>query len=1491
MVTAKPATGLGSTGSIPVVATGITSATEVSAGWGHTCATLAGGNGKCWGENSYGELGNGALSYRSIPASVVGLTPSIPTVTSITPSIGSWSGGTAVTITGTGFVTGSTSVTFGGVAGTSVAVVSPTQLTVSTPSLVHPYAIAQSADVTVTTPAGTTTRANGFTYRGVAMIMIRGLGSSYSPGQNDPFTAGSAGGLALTLVRNGMPAAAVLQFSYKGGSAPGGVWTPNAYACQDTYGPIAVAPTGSPDPPVVALDKMIRTYADSHRDVDVYLVGHSQGGVVAMAYAASVYAAYLRHSGDSPSAIRGATTANEVRLAGVITLDSPIGGVAGGGIDLQHLLCDAATGGNPLASSVLDFKKLWVTTVGQGTPLGGVAQTGKALLSDPSLGSNDTMTRAMQGDPEAPVFLTIGNTLDYAWVTSLPPSPDPLTTQWLTNALPSNKVYAGAITDSLSGTAWFADVLHGDLLALSNHERVKQSTDVAASVWQLLQGLPPAIAGAFPSFAVHAATSAASAATTPANAIIGTVTGAGGTPLVGLDVAAISTTSWAATAATTTAADGMYRLPVDPGTYLVVVHDPGGAHPAGYAGTSHFTTDVDAAQHVTVGVADVTVDIALVTAHTVGGTVTAAGGGPLAGVRVDAQDVGGTFVTGAVTAADGTYALTLADGTYKVHLNGAGVRASGYYATGGFVSTLAAGSAVTVAGSPLAGINIAMPLIAHLAGVVTGVASAPLANILVTASAVGGGADAVAYTAADGSYALAVEAGTYTVSFTDPTGRYASGYAGASGYVSGLGSARQLVVALADITGISVSLPGLPELTLSKTHTGDFTQGQVGATYTLTVTNGGAAATSAPVSVVDTLPAGLTATALSGPGWACVLATLTCTRADVLAAGASYPVITLTLNVVGGAPASVVNTATVAGGGETNTANNGASDLTTIVGLVPGAPTSVIATPGNASALVSWAAPASDGGSPITGYTATSAPGGKTCTTTGALSCTVTGLTNGTAYTFTVTATNVIGTGPASTATIAVTPALVPGAPTGVSAVAGYHQATVSWSVPASDGGSAILSYTVTSTPGSFTSTAIGPAATSAIVSGLSIGTSYTFTVHATNAVGDSLESTASNAVSPTGATYVALTPARLLDSRLGNGLSGTFSDGVPRTFQVTGRGGVPSNAVAVTGNLTVTNQTWSGYVFLGPNPTANPTSSTLNFPVGDNRANEVTVALGAGGTLSATYVAGMGTTDLVFDVTGYFVPDLTGATYVALTPRPPARQPARQRPVGHVQRWRPAHLPGDRPGRRAEQRRGGHRQPDGDEPDVVRLCLPGTEPHRQPDQLDAQLPGRRQPRQWGHRRPRLGRHPERDLCRGRGHDRPGLRRDRLLRARSERRHLRRPHPGPPARQPGRQRPVGHVQRMRPAHLPGDRPGRRAEQRGGGDRQPDGDERDVVRLCLPGTEPHRQPDQPTLNFPVGDNRANEVTVALGAGGTLSATYVAGMGTTDLVFDVTGYFVP
>src|SRR5439155_785794 len=84
------------------------------------------------------------------------------------------------------------------------------------------------------------------------------------------------------------------------------------------------------------------------------------------------------------------------------------------------------------------------------------------------------------------------------------------------------------------------------------------------------------------------------------------------------------------------------------------------------------------------------------------------------------------------------------------------------------------------------------------------------------------------------------------------------------------------------------------------------------------------------VTVTDTLPAGLTATAIAGSGWTCVLGTLTCTRSDALAAGASYPAITLTVNVANNAAASVTNSVSVSGGGETNTGNDSANDSTTI---------------------------------------------------------------------------------------------------------------------------------------------------------------------------------------------------------------------------------------------------------------------------------------------------------------------------------------------------------------------------------------------------------------------------------------------------------------------------------------------------------------------------------------------------------------------------------
>jgi uncharacterized repeat protein (TIGR01451 family) len=111
-------------------------------------------------------------------------------------------------------------------------------------------------------------------------------------------------------------------------------------------------------------------------------------------------------------------------------------------------------------------------------------------------------------------------------------------------------------------------------------------------------------------------------------------------------------------------------------------------------------------------------------------------------------------------------------------------------------------------------------------------------------------------------------------------------------------------------------------LTVTSTHTGSFTQGATGKTYTLRVKNLGGLPTSGLVTVIDTLPTGLIATGIGGTGWSCSLPSGTCNRSDVLASGAIYPPITLTVNVATDAPAAVDNNVMVTGGGASDAFNS-----------------------------------------------------------------------------------------------------------------------------------------------------------------------------------------------------------------------------------------------------------------------------------------------------------------------------------------------------------------------------------------------------------------------------------------------------------------------------------------------------------------------------------------------------------------------------------------
>jgi hypothetical protein len=126
------------------------------------------------------------------------------------------------------------------------------------------------------------------------------------------------------------------------------------------------------------------------------------------------------------------------------------------------------------------------------------------------------------------------------------------------------------------------------------------------------------------------------------------------------------------------------------------------------------------------------------------------------------------------------------------------------------------------------------------------------------------------------------------------------------------------------------------------------------------------------------------------------------------------------------------------------------------------------------------------------------------------------------------------------------------------------------------------------------------------------------------------------------GYRYVPITPAPYLDTRPnpGVGLTGKFSANTPRTFGVRGIGDVPAYATGVTGIVSVYNQTNPWAVFVGPTAVSKPTTSNLNFVKGNNCSNGVTVVLSPTGTLSITYMGAAGnTTNVVFVVTGYFVP------------------------------------------------------------------------------------------------------------------------------------------------------------------------------------------------------------------------------------------------------------
>ncbi len=264
----------------------------------------------------------------------------------------------------------------------------------------------------------------------------------------------------------------------------------------------------------------------------------------------------------------------------------------------------------------------------------------------------------------------------------------------------------------------------------------------------------------------------------------------------------------------------------------------------------------------------------------------------------------------------------------------------------------------------------------------------------------------------------------------------------------------------------------------------------------------------------------------------------------------------------------------------------------TVTPGLPGAPTGVtIGMRGNGFENLSWTAPTAPGASAITGYLITPFIAGVAQATTTlwgtATSNTMTGLTDGTNYTFGVAAINVFGTGLAGNSGSNNPYKQTPGAPTGVSGAAGNAQATIGWTAPANNGGAAISSYTITPYIAGVAQSTTSASASPATVTGLTNGTTYTFTVAAVNSIGTGAASSNSWAVIPattaivptltmavdegTAATYAIgteVTYTATIASNAGTATTASFSDPLPTGVSGTG-GLVEVNGAACTGGTT----------------------------------------------------------------------------------------------------------------------------------------------------------------------------------------------------------------------------------------------------------------------------------------------------------------------------------
>ena len=617
-------------------------------------------------------------------------------------------------------------------------------------------------------------------------------------------------------------------------------------------------------------------------------------------------------------------------------------------------------------------------------------------------------------------------------------------------------------------------------------------------------------------------------------------------------------------AASYTASDGSYAVPVASGSCTLWVFDLAEVYAGGWWSGSSVTSDPTKARALTIGSADVSgINIAMKSAAHISGRISGSGGGgSVDGFFVEAF-AGGSSISFAFADSSGNFSIPLLPGTYTVwaddHLSPDGsswtVYAGGWYGSSGFTTDEASTKTLSVASSATVTVNMVLPAAVYIQGTIYDRYRNYLSGIDVDVIV-----DGYFYVSGSGGpYSVRVAPGqSYVVYFSDPQGTYAGGYYSTNGFTPVMGSATAVAVATGDVTGIDIELPTAVHIAGNVTNAGS--------------------------------------TGLSGvDAYACVTGSNDCYMDSTGSSGTySIPVApSESYTLVFFDPSGVYAGGYYGSGGYTAT---------------------------EASAVPVDVATADVSGINVT------LP--KLAAWTISLKAGATLVSPGTAVALTAQANQDVGLTPFFIVLLDANGSVIAACDDGTTCAASVSSASAAVRTY-----SAVIGYAGGSSP----------KATSGSV------TVAWVTVSAAS-------------------SYTAISPRRVLDTRAtvksGNptniGLSGKFTAGTVRKFGVAGAkyagGGsavaVPANAIAVTGNLTIVNETAPGVVDLGPAASATGTTSTLSFVKGDTRANNVTLALASDGSLSAVYRSTSGaTTDLIFDLTGYFLAGTSGATYHSLAP------------------------------------------------------------------------------------------------------------------------------------------------------------------------------------------------------------------------------------------------